>query len=349
MKAYLVLENGQIFEGEHFGAEKSAVGELVFNTGMVGYLETLTDPCYSGQIVMQTFPMIGNYGMISEDASSPCTPMAYIVRELCDTPSNFRSDGKLEDYLVKNGVPGICGVDTRALTRILRDEGTMNAALVFSPDEISAEEIAAYRVKRSCVRDGVEGEFPVSPEKARVALINYGARKSICGNLAARGVSVTVYPADVKAEEILSGGFSGVILSGGAGDPADFVEEIGEIKALLGKLPIFGIGLGHQLLWKAAGAETVKLKFGHRGGNQPVRDLQGERTFITSQNHGYAVDGATLPEGAYATYANVNDNSLEGAECPACRAMGVQFFPEANAGPHDTSFIYDRFIKLMEV
>lgn len=349
MKAYLVLENGQIFEGERIGAQVSTVGELVFNTGMVGYIETLTDQRYSGQMVMQTFPMIGNYGMISEDAAEACAPKAYIVRELCDTPSNFRCDGLLGDYLVKNGVPGICGVDTRALTRILRDNGTMNAALVSSPDEISAGEIAAYRVVRPAPEAKAPEVLTAENERARVALIDYGAKMNIAADLLDRGVSVTVYSADVTADEILSGGYAGAVLASGAGDPADYAAEAEEVKKLLSKLPIFGIGLGHQLLAVAQGASAPKLSFGHHGANQPVRDLEGMRTYITSQNHGYAVDAATLPAGAKVRYQNANDKSCEGVDYPAMCAMSVQFAPEKCDGPHDTSFIYDRFIELMGV
>jgi len=347
-KGYLVLQDGQIFEGLLFGAETDAVGELVFTTGMCGYNETLTDPSYAGQIVMQTFPIIGNYGVIPEDFEGGCHVRGYVVRDWCDAPSNFRSGGDIDGFLKENGVPGICGVDTRRLTRIIREKGVMNAALCSAPPA-ELNEIASYRVTGA-----VEGVTCAAPRllkadgaaRFRVALMDYGMKRNIARELCRRGCEVTVFPAGAAADGILGGGFDGVMLSNGPGDPQQAVYQIGQIEKMLGKIPLFGICLGHQLTALAAGGSTYKLKFGHRGVNQPVRDMNGPRTYITSQNHGYAV-GDSVPGGKI-SFVNANDGTCEGMDYPGLSAFTVQFHPEACAGPKDTSFLFDRFISLME-
>ncbi len=348
-KAYLVLSNGMAFEGTRIGAEGNSIGELVFTTGMVGYLETLTDPSYAGQIVIQTFPLIGNYGVIEEDFEGRSAVKGYIVRECCEAPSNFRCQYTLDTFLKKNGICGLCGIDTRELTRILREEGVMNAAIC---DEIPADlrEIRSFSVKGaveqvSCREKAV---FPAQGEtKFRVTLIDYGAKRNILRSLTSRGCQVTVVPQNTPAEEILASQPDGVMLSNGPGDPADNVYCIEQLRKLLGKLPVFGICLGHQLTALAMGGKTVKLKYGHRGANQPVRDTDSGRTYITSQNHGYAVVADSIGDQAVQTFINANDGSCEGLRYPGRQCFTVQFHPEACAGPHDTAFLFDCFLDLM--
>ena len=348
-KAYLVLEDGQVFEGFRFGAESAAVGELVFTTGMCGYIETLTDPSYAGQIVMQTYPLIGNYGMMEEDFEGKCAVRGYVVREWCDGPSNFRTQYDLDTFLKQQGVPGLYGVDTRELTRIIREHGVMNATIC---DEVPADldEVKAYLVK-DAVKSVTCSTLSVHPaegeERFRVSLIDYGAKRNIIRSLQKRGCTVTVLPASVTAEEVLEGHPDGVMLSNGPGDPAENAFQIAQLQKLLGKVPVFGICLGHQLTALAVGGSTYKLKYGHRGVNQPVRDVSGTRTFITSQNHGYAVDGDTVKSGKV-RYINANDGTCEGIDYPELNAFTVQFHPEACSGPKDTSFLFDRFVDLMK-
>ena len=348
-KGYLILQDGRVFEGVRFGAETDTVGELVFTTGMCGYIETLTDPSYAGQIVMQTYPLIGNYGIIREDFEGACCVRGYVVREWCDVPSNFRTDCDLDTFLKEQGVPGLYGVDTRELTRIIREHGVMNAAIC---DEVPADltPIETYAVTGvveavSCWEASVhpaEGE-----ERFRVSLLDYGAKRNIVRELQKRGCTVTVLPATTSAEKILAADPNGVMLSNGPGDPAENVYQIEQIRKLLGKVPMFGICLGHQLTALAAGGSTYKLKYGHRGVNQPVRDVEGVRTYITSQNHGYAVDSGTVKLGRV-RFANANDGTCEGIDYPELKAFTVQFHPEACTGPKDTSFLFDRFVDLMK-
>ena len=348
-KGYLILQDGQVFEGVRFGAETDTVGELVFTTGMCGYVETLTDPSYAGQIVMQTYPLIGNYGIIREDFEGACCVKGYVVREYCDTPSNFRTDCDLDTYLKEQGVPGLCGVDTRELTRIIREHGVMNAAIC---DEIPSD---LTPIKTYAITGVVEAvsckepdRYPAEGEECfRVSLIDYGAKRNIVRELQKRGCTVTVLPASTSAEEILAAGPDGVMLSNGPGDPAENTYQIEQIRKLLGKVPMFGICLGHQLTALAAGGSTYKLKYGHRGVNQPVRDLNGVRTYITSQNHGYAVDGDTVKLGKV-RFVNANDGTCEGIDYPELKAFTVQFHPEACTGPKDTSFLFDQFVELMK-
>ena len=347
--AYLVLSNGMAFEGTRIGAPLNRIGELVFTTGMEGYLETLTDPSYYGQIVTQTFPLIGNYGVIEEDFEGESTLFGYIVRELCDTPSNFRSAGPLNDFLVARGIPGLCGVDTREIVRITREEGVMNAMIC---DEVPADLGAIRAFTVSDAVDSVSGNEKYTcpadgKELCRVALIDYGAKHNIIRSLQKRGCSVTVWPARSTAEEILASRPDGIMLSNGPGDPKENTACIAELKKLIGKLPVFGICLGHQLLALALGGDTVKLKYGHRGGNQPVRDLSAGRTYITSQNHGYAVVADSLRGIGRESFRNANDGSCEGMEYPELGAFSVQFHPEAASGPRDTALLFDRFVEKM--
>ena len=347
---YLVLADGQVFQGLRFGAEADTVGELVFTTGMCGYVETLTDPSYAGQIVLQTYPLIGNYGVIPEDFEGACHVKGYVVRERCEHPSNFRSQGDLEGFLKERNIPGLCGVDTRQLTRILRESGVMNALLC---DEVPADlsPLQNYAVTGvveavTCREPAVFPAEGASP-RFRVALLDYGAKRNIVRELQKRGCEVTVLPASTAAEDLLARKPDGIMLSNGPGDPAENVYQTAQIQALLGKVPLFGICLGHQLTALAAGGRTYKLKYGHRGVNQPVRDLGGPRTYITSQNHGYAVDGDSVKRGRV-SFANANDGTCEGLDYPELRAFTVQFHPEARGGPRDTAFLFDRFVDLMK-
>jgi carbamoyl-phosphate synthase small subunit len=348
MKRYLVLENGQVFEGYAFGADTGCVGELVFTTGMNGYIETLTGPSYFGQIVMQTFPLIGNYGVISEDYEGKCCVKGYVVREWCEHPSNFRSEKSLDLFLKETGVPGIYGVDTRALTKIIRESGVMNARICDQvPEDLSS--VQNYRITdavTSVTSSPAKIYTPESGIQYRVALIDYGAKRNIIRELLSRGCEVTSFPCTVSAEEILNGGFHGIMLSNGPGDPADNHDQIEEIAKLFGRIPIFGIGLGHQLLALSQNGRTVKLKYGHRGANQPVKELESGRTFITSQNHGYAVVSDSVKNGKI-SYVNANDNTCEGITYDNQKAFSVQFHPEACSGPHDTAFLFDKFCEMM--
>ena len=349
MKRYLVLENGEVFAGLAFGAPCDTVGELVFTTGMNGYIETLTDPSYCGQIVLQTFPLIGNYGIIPADFEGKCCVRGYVVREACSTPSNFRCAQTLDAFLKENNIPGITGIDTRAVTRILREAGTMNAAICDTvPDDLAP--LRAYRITDPVPQVTTPEPYTLRPEGDvlhRVALIDYGAKRNIVRELQKRGCTVTVLPATTSAEEILAADPDGVMLSNGPGDPAENTYQIEQIRKLLGKVPMFGICLGHQLTALAAGGSTYKLKYGHRGVNQPVRDLNGVRTYITSQNHGYAVDGDTVKLGKV-RFVNANDGTCEGIDYPELKAFTVQFHPEACTGPKDTSFLFDQFVELMK-
>ena len=345
-KAYLVLSDGTVFEGISLGASFGAVGELVFTTGVVGYLETLTDAAFAGQIVVQTFPLIGNYGVITEDLCGGVHPAGYVVRELCDAPNNFRCEGTVAAYLKREGIPCIGGVDTRALTRHLREHGTMNAVIT---DTIPADfaEIRAYKVPAMPYSARTEREvFPaVGETKYAVTLIDYGCGGRLIAPLTKRGCTVTAVPYTATAEEILSQKPDGVILSGGAGDPAENTEAIAAIAALVGKVPLFGVGLGHQMLAIALGAKTEKLHHGHRGA-QPVRDTQGTRSYTAEQNCGYTVAADSVKNGVI-RYVNVNEGTIEGIDYPALRAFSVQFFPTLSSGSRDTEMLYDRFIALM--
>ena len=369
MQSYLILANGQVFRGQSIGCPGTTIGEVVFATGMVGFEETLTDPSYYGQIITQTYPLIGNYGMNSEDVESgKIWAKGYIVREACKTPSNFRSEETLDAFLKKNGIIGIEGVDTRSLTRTLRESGVMNGAITteFDPDAEPEKKaalmpaITAYAVTEAVatvtcaapktlepttnVIDGREVETPL-----HVALLDLGCKNNIVRCLQKRGCRVTVLPGTATAAELAALNPDGLMLSNGPGDPAENVGIIANIKQMLDTgIPTFGICLGHQLTALAAGAKTCKLKYGHRGANQPVTSPAKQRTFITSQNHGYAVMADTLPETVgKMSYFNANDGTCEGMDYFKWNCFTVQFHPEANGGPKDTEFLFDQFVSRM--
>ena len=350
-KAYLTLQNGKVFQGYRFGAEGDATGELVFSTGMVGYMETLTDPSNVGQIVVQTFPLIGNYGAIRKDAESKkAWVSAYVVREVCDAPSNFRMEGDLETYLKEEGVVGIYGVDVRELTKILREEGVMNARISGKPlKEEELQEMRSYKIENAVrkVASEEKGYFEGENAKYTVALWNFGAKNSTISNLNAQGCNVISMPASSTAEEILSLNANAVVLSDGPGDPNENQSVLDEVKKLLGKVPVMGIGLGHQLVAVATGAKTQKQKYGHRGGNQPVKSTDTGKVYISTQNHGYEVLKDTIKAGKI-SFVNVNDGSCEGIDYEELNAFTIQFTPESCGIGHPENIIYDKFFAMME-
>ena len=350
-KLYLTLQNGTVFQGYAFGASGTVTGELVFSTGMVGYMETLTDPVNFGQIVVQTFPLIGNYGSITTDVESEkAWVSAYVVREICDAPSNFRMEGTLEAYLKKEGVVGIYGVDTRELTKILRENGVMNARISEKRlTDTELAELSTYQVQNAMktVAPTCKATYGEEKSKYTVALWNFGAKKSTIENLVAKGCRVISMPAFATAEEILALGADGVVLSDGPGDPKAEPTILDEVKKLLGKTPAFGIGLGHQLVALALGADTSKQKYGHRGGNQPVKSKADGRVYISSQNHGYEVLAKTIKEGEV-SHTNVNDGSCEGIDYPMHKAFTVQFTPEACEIGATENPLYKKFFAMME-
>ena len=377
MKAFLILEDGTVFEGRGIGADREVISEIVFNTSMTGYLEVLTDPSYAGQAVVMTYPLIGNYGVCYSDMESvKVWPDGYIVREIAGTYSNFRSRTGIEDLLKQYDIPGICGIDTRALTRILRERGTMNGMITrradYNPEEV-IRALKEYRVtkvveKVTCGQKYVlkpEEFIPTDLERAlgtkqpdkdsarryKVALMDFGTKRNIGHSLVKRGCEVTVYPAGTKAEEILADRPDGIMLSNGPGDPAECTDIIREIKTLYDSgVPIFAICLGHQLMALANGFRTSKMKYGHRGANHPVKDLMTERVYLSSQNHGYMVTEESVdPAVAEVSFINANDKTVEGLRYKNKKVFTVQFHPEACAGPQDTGFLFDRFITMMEV
>ncbi len=348
-KVYITLENGRTFEGRSFGAEREVVGELVFTTGMTGYIETLTGPSYYGQIVTQTFPLIGNYGMIRSDReSAKCWVTAYIVREKCDDPSNFRCEGTLEAYLKEQNVPAVYGVDTRELTKIVREAGVMPAAITFKPlKDLSV--LKNYRVKNAVAAVTGETHRESGPENGlKVVLFDFGAKGNIVRELEKRGCRVIEVPAATPAEEALALKPDGIMLTNGPGDPAENTQIIENIKGFAGKVPVFGICLGHQLFALAMGGATRKMKYGHRGANQPVRRCDTGKIFISSQNHGYEVVSESLKGVGEVIYVNANDGTCEGVRYPAIDAFTVQFHPEACGGPHDANYLFDEFLAAMK-
>lgn len=392
MKAFLILEDGTVFEGNHIGEDKEIISEIVFNTSMAGYLEVLTDPSYAGQAVCMTYPLIGNYGVCREDCESlKPWPDGFIVRELSRIPSNFRCDVSIQEYLEENGVPGIEGIDTRALVRILREKGTMNGMITTNADyklEEVIPKLKAYTTGNVVEKVTCSEKYTMVPSKdladngpisgsavfvkadyeagkremhpsmvkelngagLKVALMDFGAKRNIPHSLCQRGCEVTIYPAQTKAEEIIADAPDGIMLSNGPGDPKECTEIIKEIKKLYDTdIPIFAICLGHQLMALATGADTHKLKYGHRGGNHPVKDLATGRVYISSQNHGYVVDTDNLdPKIAVPAFINVNDGTNEGLSYTGKRIFTVQYHPEACPGPQDSSYLFDRFIDMMK-
>lgn len=374
-RALLALEDGRVFWGWSFGSERDALGEVVFNTSMTGYQEVLTDPSYTGQLVTMTYPLIGNYGVNDRDVESRVPQVeAFIVRELCRFPSNWRATSSLDGYLRKNGIPGIEGLDTRALTRHIRTAGAMRAALsstVLDPDELvrRAREWSGMagldlvkRVTRRVSRAWPESERlcaswnrrnPAASapptERYRVVAVDYGVKFNILRILQTLGCNVQLVPATLSAQEILRLEPDGVLLSNGPGDPAAVTYAIETVRGLLGRVPVFGICLGHQILGLAAGAKTFKMKFGHRGGNQPVKDLDTGRVYITSQNHGFCVDPGSLDRAEIrVTHVNLNDESVEGMDFLHVPAFSVQYHPEASPGPHDSMPLFEKFLSLMK-
>jgi carbamoyl-phosphate synthase small subunit len=368
MDAFLILEDGTVFKGTSIGAEKEVISEIVFNTSMTGYLEVLTDPSYAGQAVVMTYPLIGNYGICYEDMESERPWLdGYIVRELSPMPSNFRSENTIQNFLKQNDIPGVSGIDTRALTKLLRDKGTMNGMITtkrYHKEDMPAllEKIRAYTVTGVVMKTTTKKVYALQAENPdgtrytgdqepkRVAFLDVGAKRNMIRLLQRHGCDVTVYPADTPAETILSQNPDGIFISNGPGDPKENVSIIAEIKKLYNSdTPIFAICLGHQLMALATGADTYKLKYGHRGGNHPVKDLSSGRVYITSQNHGYAVDPKSLdPNVAEEAFVNVNDKTNEGLAYKGKNIVTVQYHPEACPGPQDSRYLFDRFMKMME-
>lgn len=352
MEAFLILEDGTVFAGTSIGAKREAISEVVFNTSMTGYLEVLTDPSYAGQAVVMTYPLIGNYGITPDMESERPWPDGYIVRELSRMPSNFRCEGTIQDFLVEHDIPGIAGIDTRALTKILREKGTMNG-MITTDAHYRLEEVlprlAAYKVGDVVTRVTCKEKKVLSGRGKRVALLDLGAKRSIPKSLQERGCEVTCYPAHTPASEILGDRPDGIMLSNGPGDPKECGDIIREIRHLYeSDVPIFAICLGHQLMALANGADTHKMKYGHRGGNHPVKDLETGRVYISSQNHGYVVDTDTLdPAVAVPSFVNVNDGTNEGLRYVGKNIYTVQFHPEASPGPCDSGYLFDRFIEMM--
>ena len=353
MKALLMLENGACFEGTGFGCECDTLCEVVFNSSMCGYTELLTDPSYAGQGVVMTYPLIGNYGVCYDDMESVRPWLsAYIVHRLSDVASNFRSDVDLHTFLKNHSIPGVEGIDTRAVTRILRENGTMRGMVAYG-DAIDRgavlEKIRVFRPeptvpKVSCTEPAVYGDGPV-----KVALLDYGVKNNIIRSLVSRGCTVRRFPHDAAFEELAAFSPDGVMLTNGPGDPKDCGKEIAVLKQVYAKgVPTFAICLGHQLMALAQGFDTYKLKYGHRGINHPVKELARNKVYITSQNHGYVVDGKTVdPSVADISFISMNDGSIEGLNYKNGKVFSVQFHPEASPGPLDTGFLFDRFISLM--
>ncbi|AOR22262.1 glutamine-hydrolyzing carbamoyl-phosphate synthase small subunit [Clostridium taeniosporum] len=348
MKAKLILENGMVFEGKAFGYLKESIGEVVFTTGMTGYQEVLTDPSYYGQMVTMTYPLIGNYGINLEDMESDSIKVrGFIVREKCNLPSNFRCELELEDFLKQGKVIGLEGIDTRALTKVLRNSGTMRGIIALEEldEKTIKEKINSFTNKEAVKIVTTKEKYVINNNDngKHVAIMDFGIKQNIITNFKKRGCKLTVFPATASAEEILNVNPDLVFLSNGPGDPEDLDFVIKNIKKIVGKKPIVGICLGHQLLALTLGGKTTKLKFGHRGCNHPVKDLEENIVHITSQNHGYVVE--TLPEDVEVTHVNINDGTVEGLKHKTLPIYSVQFHPEASAGPKDSEYIFDKFLK----
>jgi len=368
MKAVLLLEDGTVFEGKSFGAESTQCGEVVFNTSMTGYQEILTDPSYYEQIITMTYPLIGNYGTNNEDMESRgIFARGFIVKENCEYPSNWRSGASLVKYLKDNGIVGLEGIDTRKLVKHIREKGAMRGIISSTETNIKklTEQLDTYPglVGRDIVKDvtskksypwkdgviDIFAERQSAPKvKFKVIAFDYGIKHNILRLLCSHGCDVTVVPAETSAKEILARKPDGVFLSNGPGDPAAVTYAVKTVRELLGKVPIFGICLGHQILGLALGGTTYKLKFGHRGANHPVKNLKTGQIEITSQNHGFCVDLNSLKDKEIElTHLNLNDNTLEGIRCRKLRAFSVQYHPEASPGPHDSNYLFDDFLTMM--
>ena len=354
-KAFLILEDGTVFTGTSIGSDREVISEIVFNTSMTGYLEVLTDPSYAGQAVAMTYPLIGNYGICYDDMESDRPwPDGFIVRELSRLPSNFRSTDTIQNFLSRYDIPGIAGIDTRALTKILREKGTMNGMITtreYSQIDEILPRLKAYNTGKVVEKVTCPEKYVLEGDGPKVALLDLGAKRNIARNLNQRGCQVTVYPALTSAQEIIDENPDGIMLSNGPGDPKECTSIIEEIRKLYETdIPIFAICLGHQLMALATGADTYKMKYGHRGGNHPVKDLATGRVYISSQNHGYVVDTENLdPKVAVPAFRNVNDGTNEGLSYTGKNIFTVQFHPEACPGPQDSGYLFDRFMKMMEV
>ena len=354
MNAFLILEDGTVFKGTSIGSTREIISEIVFNTSMWGYLEVLTDPSYAGQAVCMTYPLIGNYGICHEDMESLRPwPDGYIVNELSRMPSNFRSDDTIQNFLEEHDIPGIAGIDTRALTKILREKGTMNGMITtnenYNLDEILPK-IKEYRVTGVVKKVSCTEKKELKGDGFKVALLDIGAKNNIGKSLNERGCDVTIYPCDTPAEEIIASNPDGIMLSNGPGDPKECEYQIEQIRKLYNTdIPIFAICLGHQLMALATGADTKKMKYGHRGGNHPVKNLETGKLEITSQNHSYAVDVKSLDgTDLELTHVNLLDDTAEGVKCEKDKLFSVQYHPESAPGPQDSAYLFDEFIALMQ-
>ncbi|GBG96380.1 carbamoyl phosphate synthase small subunit [Lactococcus termiticola] len=351
-KRLLILEDGRVFEGEAIGANLDVTGELVFNTGMTGYQESITDQSYNGQILTFTYPLIGNYGVNRDDYESiHPTCKAVVVSEAARRPSNWRMQMSLDEFLKAKGIPGITGVDTRAITRIVREHGTLKAALANANDSIDhqmSQLQATVLPKNQVETSSTSSPYPSPNTGKNVVVVDFGLKHSILRELSTRNCNLTVLPYNATAEDILAMKPDGVMLTNGPGDPTDVPEALDMIRGIQGKVPIFGICLGHQLFSLANGAQTYKMKFGHRGFNHAVRDLKTGRIDFTSQNHGYAVDRESLPDDLEVTHEEINDRSIEGLRHTRYPAFSVQFHPDAAPGPHDASYLFDDFMLMMD-
>lgn len=347
MKAQLILENGMRFSGTLFGDVKNIVGEVVFSTGMTGYQETITDPSFAGQIVTMTFPLVGNYGINLEDMEAKHASLkALVVREKCDFPSNFRNEMNLDDFLREQGVVGLEGIDTRALTRTLREAGTMKGVIMKGePTDEEVNDLLKTLDNSHVIMDTTTDQVYTLNDTGRphVAFIDMGAKQGIIRDLVNRGCKVTVFPANIPSQIIEEAKPDLVFVSNGPGDPLDAPGTVDTVKQLIGKYPLCGICMGHQIISLALGCKTKKLKFGHHGGNHPVKDLETNKVYITSQNHNYVV--ADLPSEVEEAFVNVNDGTCEGIKHKALPIQTVQFHPEASPGPLDTGWLFDRFLK----
>ncbi len=363
-KALLVLEDGSVFEGKAFGAEARAHGEVVFNTSMTGYQEALTDPSYAGQILVMTYPLSGNYGINRADVESKRIQVrGFVVREHCDIPSHWQSEMTLHEYLARHGIPGIAGVDTRALTRRLRSVGVMMGTIAAEeePQQVLARvrDLPRYDDVDFLPEVSTESPYewrnggPAQPTGAsdgsrrHIIVVDLGLKYNILRVLQRLGCRVTAVPCTTSAEDVLSLRPDGVVLSPGPGDPAHLDYVVRTAEGLLDRTPIMGICLGHQVLGRAFGAETFKLKFGHRGANHPVRDLTTGRVHITAQNHGYAVDGDGLRGGAEVSHVNINDGTVEGLRHRELPVLSIQYHSEASPGPHDNMYLFERFLEMV--